>query len=482
LEHPGYSEFPTAINKLKSLETLILSYSNLIHPCSGDCLSQYLTTIQKDTLKNLENLKTLTIEGVIFSQDNIDEISKMKNLETLYLYTTYLSDTINYSSIGDLEKLTTLNVYHVSGSYENVDDYKKLIPNSFITSNKNIKNLTIALFSDDNVVLENVPKLEKLNIYADFMPNVEIKENLEKLNELHLQFLSQGGEYATKQINLKFNFSKMENLKSLYLAGYILSEENMKAITSYNLDSLSLVNCILTDVTLEGINKMSDLSTLVFDYSEIEEEKFDALKNLNNITSLSLKRININKIPDFVSSLTNLQSLDIENNNLSGEIPEYLNSFPQLKEIKFASNNFEGKTLTNPSLKHCDYFRNTLLCLAKEMECTKGQDIKPCSNNDEPITRTITETIKPTIPSELEDTEDPLDYEQVVVDTDDENDDDREGRGEDEVEEGGRGEDDEEQPEIVQKHDNPKEFDSQMLDVWKKLHVGDETKEQQLPS
>jgi len=65
---------------------------------------------------------------------------------------------------------------------------------------------------------------------------------------------------------------------------------------------------------------------------------------------------------------------------------------------------------------------------------------------------------------------------------DDENDDDREGRGEDEVEEGGRGEDDEEQPEIVQKHDNPKEFDSQMLDVWKKLHVGDETKEQQLPS
>eukprot|EP00833_Pecoramyces_ruminatium_P001093 jgi/Orpsp1_1/1175125/evm.model.c7180000052722.1 len=87
------------------------------------------------------------------------------------------------------------------------------------------------------VFLYKYIKLYYRNIYADFMPNVEIKENLEKLNELHLQFLSQGGEYATKQINLKFNFSKMENLKSLYLAGYILSEENMKTITSYNLDS-----------------------------------------------------------------------------------------------------------------------------------------------------------------------------------------------------------------------------------------------------
>jgi len=417
-EHPGYSEFPSSINNLKSLENLVLTYYNAVHPCSSDCLNMYLTTIEKNTLKDLKNLKSLTLDGVNVSQDNIEEIAILNNLESLTFINSFLSESMNYSSLSKLEKLTSLDITHIRDNYEGRYDGTP-IPNSLINSNKLIKNLVISKFSNENIVLEDFPNLEKLHIPSDIKNyKIDIKEKLENLTDLEFEYITHG-YFSLQQIDLNIDFSKMRNLKSLDISRINLSEQNMKDIASLsNLNQLSFGSCVFTKVTLNKLTQMESLTSLSFEYCEIEEKKFNVLKNMNKLTSLTIKGCDLNQIPDSVSSLTNLQSLNVQGNNISGEIPEFLNNLPHLKEVYFGRNQFEGKTLTNPNLVKCDYTENLLLCLAKKMDCIKDQDIKSCSNIEQPVTTTKVESTVIEAESTPFETESiPFEDESTVVET-----------------------------------------------------------------
>lgn len=65
-----------------------------------------------------------------------------------------------------------------------------------------------------------------------------------------------------------------------------------------------------------------------------------------------------------ITKLKYLVSLDLEDNNLSGELPDYLGSMPQLQNLKFARNGFNGSIPSSweqlSNLKHLDLSSNDL--------------------------------------------------------------------------------------------------------------------------
>ncbi|OUM57801.1 hypothetical protein PIROE2DRAFT_17100 [Piromyces sp. E2] len=119
-EHSGYGKIPS-FNKLKKLESLIIGYEDTYNTCSdsGYCPSVGLGSLPKNTLKGLNNLKSLTINGIKITQENIDEISTLSNLQSLSFDKCDFSKSINYKSLKSLNKLTKLVlIKSVDGYYK----------------------------------------------------------------------------------------------------------------------------------------------------------------------------------------------------------------------------------------------------------------------------------------------------------------------------------------------------------------------------
>jgi len=73
------------LKHLKNLEELYILYDIHDNNCITNCTRHYLSSIETVTLKNLKNLKLLDIHGINLSQENVDEISTMENLDSLQL-------------------------------------------------------------------------------------------------------------------------------------------------------------------------------------------------------------------------------------------------------------------------------------------------------------------------------------------------------------------------------------------------------------
>jgi len=184
--HPGFEEIPTAINKFKNLESLTIFYDSYLHPCASDCAFAGITDLGNNVLKDLTNLKTLSIGGIKVSQTNIDEISTLKSLESLKFYYSYLDDSLNYTSLGNLENLSKLEIINIIDGYEMRDSkyYSSRVPKNLVISNKGIKDLTMrfAPASFDN---SDLPNLEKLKItWAGGEIDTSYIEQLDKLTDL----------------------------------------------------------------------------------------------------------------------------------------------------------------------------------------------------------------------------------------------------------------------------------------------------------
>ena len=72
----------------------------------------------------------------------------------------------------------------------------------------------------------------------------------------------------------------------------------------------------------------------------------DELGNLTNLEGLDLFGNNLSgEIPDRLGDLTSLKSLDLGSNNLSGEIPDRLGDLTNLEDLDLGSNNLSGEIL-----------------------------------------------------------------------------------------------------------------------------------------
>jgi Leucine-rich repeat (LRR) protein len=120
---------------------------------------------------------------------------------------------------------------------------------------------------------------------------------------------------------------KSNSLEYLYLSGNMLHGSIPRSISKLvNLTKLYLFSNNLS-IMLESasFSKLQKLEVLDFSYNNL----FVSINNnvtdtMPNLSSLSLSSCNISEFPLFLRTATNLQSLDLSNNSLHGQVPRWL--------------------------------------------------------------------------------------------------------------------------------------------------------------
>jgi Leucine-rich repeat (LRR) protein len=120
---------------------------------------------------------------------------------------------------------------------------------------------------------------------------------------------------------------KSNSLEYLYLSGNMLHGSIPRSISKLvNLTQLYLSSNNLS-IMLESasFSKLQKLEVLDFSYNNL----FVSINNnvtytMPNLSSLSLSSCNISEFPLFLRTATNLQSLDLSNNSLHGQVPRWL--------------------------------------------------------------------------------------------------------------------------------------------------------------
>jgi len=422
--HPGFEEIPSAIGNLKNLESLDISYDCSLHPCASDCALAGIIELGNNILKDLTNLKTLSLGGIKVSQDNINEISNLKNLESLEFHYSYLDESLNYESIGNLNKLNKLVVANIIDGYKTRSDdfYSNVVPESLVKSNKGIKELTMS-FQPVSISKNDLPNLEKLDItWSGSKIDTSYIEQFDKLTDLEISFRGRGisEEYHYREINV--DLSKLKNLKSLVLSSITVTKELMNEITTLsNLESLTLMSDRYSDDVVFDMKNLEKLTSLCISSNESKDME-DSIKYLTNLRKLtinysistipeyiytfkdleyldlsenSIKTIdekigdlvnlkhldlsfnNIISIPAELSNLKKLEYLNLSSNDINSENPEFLNKFENLKYYYIHGNtNIKGKVLTNNNLLECVYSDTYNLCIPKSVKEVK------CLSND----------------------------------------------------------------------------------------------------
>ncbi|XP_062115639.1 receptor-like protein 48 [Humulus lupulus] len=116
-----------------------------------------------------------------------------------------------------------------------------------------------------------------------------------------------------------------------------------------NLEDLELShNSLSGTLQLDSFLKLRNLAFLGLSYNmislHIEEQERDPNTTLSNIKFLSLASCNLSKFPEFIGDQTNLEMLDLSNNNIYGQIPQNLmnSSLQRLEEIDISNNLITG--------------------------------------------------------------------------------------------------------------------------------------------
>ncbi|KAG4097696.1 L domain-like protein [Neocallimastix lanati (nom. inval.)] len=434
-EHPGYSKVPPTINNLKNLESLKIHFDSYLHPCSFDCAYRGISFIEKNILKDLKKLKNLYIGGIKVSQENIDEISTLENLESLIFVNSYLDDSLNYKPLGNLNNLTKLEINNIRDRYISVDDigYSRNIPKSLVISNKGIKDLTMNLGAV-NITKNDLPNLEKLTIGFDYDFDTSFVEQFNSLTDLSFSYVGHG--MGSKSYNdIKGDLSKLKNLNSLYLNGVDNAKEILSEVINLpnfeklylvfiNTNGISEILKSLKNITTLEINniyekemdsaiesltklrhlaivrnfngRMSRIPKYIYSFKNLEyldlsnnEIKLidEELKNLENLKYLDLSNNELISIPLELMNLKKLEYLNLSNNKIKDDSPIFLNKFENLKDFYIQDNiDIKGKIIVNENLIECDYNDSYNLCIPKtikEVKCLNPNiKFETCEDDD----------------------------------------------------------------------------------------------------
>lgn len=305
-------------NKIKDVSPL----SNLTKVERLDLSSNPVDDIS--SLNNLTNLKNL-----FFGQSNINDISvlsNMKNLENLMIRDSKVSDV---SPLKDLSNLTTLSLIG-----NEINDISPL---------SNLTNLKIIRLDDNKIRdikdLSNLKNLNEMYITNNEISDISLLENLNKLTVLNLtnnkvSDLSPINSSTTLKYLLLSNnnikdISPLANLNSLISVQ--LSNNNIEDFSPLSsLKSISELNLAYNEIKkIPSLKNMTSLKKLYLNNNLIKD--ISPICDMMNLSLLYLANNQITSLPDSIRGLTNLEILDLSNNNLSRKLPVALNDLLKLK-------------------------------------------------------------------------------------------------------------------------------------------------------
>lgn len=297
---------------------------------------------------NLENLAYLNMYNCNFAQANNDDLfSHMPNLTVLINSNPIDSDHITYKNLtSNIEHLIVTNASKLDLSQElcqnllvlsisssaNLTSSIGFVQDLLARFGKSSRLITLNLFSNNNMrgsfsakCLSNLTNLRHISLADNSLEELDL--NFEFVSQLETLVLNRNRFHS-----LDFVFSKLVNLKTLYLRNN------------------------------HGLNQT------------LNANMFNGLVNLENLylSAMIQKPQPVNElIPrDCFRSLRNLKRLDLQSNHLVQLHPETFAHTPSLSELNLANNNLK---IDETSFSHLSYLK--LLNLAGNRLNDLGENV-----------------------------------------------------------------------------------------------------------
>ena len=317
-------------------------------------------TLANNNIERIEGLEKMTnLTTIDLSSNKISEIGGLENLNKLK--TLYLNNNniIDITPLAQNEELINLNLKSNPNLNENREDYtgERL---------EALNKIGKILEKKEGKILLDIDKLKLFNNYKTLELNNQKLTTLEALEGL-IQIVNVDLSYnqLTLQDEKSQNILKsMINLKELNLA-----ENNITNIKPINeLKQLKVLN-----LTGEGQNiNLVEIEDIIcnLDSFKISEKSLKTIVNcnVNKITKLNLPYGNILELPDIsiffkltqlnlkgnpnisnydiVSKITNLEDLNVNNNNLHGRMIDFA-KLTNLTKIDLSDNSLWSEDLEN---------------------------------------------------------------------------------------------------------------------------------------
>ena len=292
-----------------------------------------------DGIENLINLERVNLKGI--NNQLIKELSKAKNLKSLYIYDLDNKDKIENEAFKGLSNLEELHIER-GNKYDNFIGIYKLKDLGFLKYLYNLKDLSI---DGSTIIIENLDdikdsSIKKLNLTVKNISTITPITDNKGIEELkikmyrNLNFFANGTPEERKNARLDFFVSAI----SYYIKQKNVSrEEALRYIKNYMREEGD-------NVTEEEFEKhINEYLTEEDDWFKIKNLK-EILK-MKKLKSLTLDSVGLENI-DGISELKELEKLFISN-NLVSNIDELL-KIEKLNELDFDIDKiYDGRKLKN---------------------------------------------------------------------------------------------------------------------------------------
>ncbi|KAG6671229.1 hypothetical protein I3843_Q007200 [Carya illinoinensis] len=344
---------PEFFADFRNLTTLIFSFSSL----NGQFPERIF---QIPTLQMVDLAYNDQLEGFL------PEFPSNGSLQTLDLSQTNFSGSLPHS-IGNLKLLSEVNLFSCNFSGEIPKSMANLTElfhldlswnrfNGPIPSLSMSKNLKIVSLDNNDLTGKiastrwvDLLNLETLDLsYNSIEGSIPVSLfSLPSLQDLQLQnnrFSGQLDEFSTAPSYLLSNLDLSHN----NLEGKIpMSVFKLPSLRWLNLSS----NKFNGSWQFSAVQKLKDLILLDLSFNDLSIENGGincSLSSFPGFQYLSLASNKLKRIPDFLRNQSDLQILDLSNNQMHGEIPLWIWEFAQLSFLNLSNNNLV--TLERPFL------------------------------------------------------------------------------------------------------------------------------------
>ncbi|XP_078152749.1 uncharacterized protein LOC144547938 [Carex rostrata] len=385
--------------------------------------SDFILSADTWWLSNMRSLKYIDMSGVDFKDSNnwVQSLNKLSSLEVLVLSDNNLTQIPNTLTLVNFTSLRVLHLSYQNFNTSTIPNWMGSLRslNVLILRSCNLVGPYPATLGN----LTNLVQLDlsgNYNLNGTIPANIG---NLTNLVQLHLSFNNLNGTIPTDIGNLTnlvqldlsdnnlngtipTNIGHLTNLVQLDLSGNNLNGTiptdigNLTNVVELDLrynnlngtiptDIGNLINLVQLDLSYNNLNgkiptdigNLINLVQLDLSYNNLNGKIPTDIGNLINLVHLDLSYNNLNgKIPTDIGNLTNLVQLDLSSNNLNGTIPTDIGNLTNLVTLNLTSNNLNGKIPTDignlTNLVTLDLSYNSLTGLLSETHLTGLSKLK----------------------------------------------------------------------------------------------------------
>ena len=312
-----------------------------------------LPSLTCENFYSLPNLKTLNLTGMlrlnsnivaniprsvtsiilgnaVLTQEVVDELGKLTNLESLELIRTNVPDNSNFKSFKNLKNLVSLSIDYESNDDTDFGSFSSyshtMIKPNLLKYCRSLKKLVInyGTFNKSSLdALSYMTELEELELNsADFDDDATVRSLKKLTNLISLNINCNGRSLKSFSSGLFY----LTNLKYLTLSGLVgttFSISVANSLTMANLKNLEYFRFTHNGPSLklkyiDGLPNLKELYLLLNDYTSVP-------KNIGNLKSLEILDLSLNDItelPSTIYNLENLKELNLSNNEITYLSPE----------------------------------------------------------------------------------------------------------------------------------------------------------------